>query len=130
MDDDGIAKQVRDIVQISCISLSRCLKCSEMQGNCTLQNTFNILIIQPPRSQNTDLESLLKHYSTSQVSKRNMVCKNCKRKPRNHCVKFVKSFPCILFAVLQRCQYDFFQKKSYFVKSKVNLSNGFLILIA
>ena len=123
MDDDGIGKQVRDIFQISCIKLSRCLKCNEMQGNCTLQNTLNIPIIQLPRSQNTDLESLLKHYSTSEVSKGNMVCKNCKRKPRNHCVKFVKSFPCIFFAVLQRCQYDFLQKKSYLVKTKVNLSN-------
>ena len=123
MDDDGIGKQVRDIFQISCINLSRCLKCNEMQGNCTLQNTLNIPIIQLPRSQNTDLESLLKHYSTSEVSKGNMVCKNCKRKPRNHCVKFVKSFPCIFFAVLQRCQYDFLQKKSYLVKTKVNLSN-------
>ena len=52
-----------------------------------------------------------------------MVCKNCKRKPRNHCVKFVTSFPCIFFAVLQRCQYDFLQKKSYLVKTKVILSN-------
>ena len=69
MDDDGIGKQVRDIFQISCINLSRCLKCNEMQGNCTLQNTLNIPIIQLPRSQNTDLESLLKHYLTSYVSK-------------------------------------------------------------
>ena len=69
MDDDGIGKQVRDIFQISCINLSRCLKCNEMQGNCTLQNTLNIPIIQLPRLQNTDLESLLKHYSTSEVSK-------------------------------------------------------------
>ena len=28
MDDDGIGKQVRDIFQISCINLSRCLKCT------------------------------------------------------------------------------------------------------
>ena len=67
MDYDGIGKQVRYIFQISCINLSRCLKCNEMQGNCTLQNTLNIPIIQLPRSQNTDLESLLKHYSTSEV---------------------------------------------------------------
>ena len=107
MDDDGIGKQVRDIFQISCINLSRCLKCNEMQGNCTLQNTLNIPIIQLPRSQNTDLESLLKHYSTPKVSKGNTGCKNCKRKPRNHCVKFIKSFPCIFFVVLQRCQYHF-----------------------
>ena len=33
MDDDGTGKQVRDIFQINCINLSRCLKCSEMQGN-------------------------------------------------------------------------------------------------
>ena len=33
MDDDGTGKQVRDIFQIKCINLSRCLKCSEMQGN-------------------------------------------------------------------------------------------------
>ena len=44
MDDDGIGKQVRDIFQISCINLSRCLKCNEMQSNCTLQNTSNIPI--------------------------------------------------------------------------------------
>ena len=42
MDYDGIGKQVRYIFQISCINLSRCLKCNEMQGNCTLQNTLNI----------------------------------------------------------------------------------------
>ena len=52
-----------------------------------------------------------------------MVCKNCKRKPGNHCVKFVKSFPCIFFVALQRCQYDFLRKKSYLVKTKVKLSN-------
>ena len=33
MDDDCIGKQVRDIFQVSCINLSRCLKCNEMQGN-------------------------------------------------------------------------------------------------
>ena len=32
MDDDDIGKQVRDIFQISCINLSHCLKCNEMQG--------------------------------------------------------------------------------------------------
>ena len=106
-DDDGIGKQVRDIFQISCINLSRCSKCNEMQGNCSLQNTLNVPIIQLPRSQNTDLESLLKHYSFPKVSKGNTVCKNCKRKPRNHCVKFIKSFPCIFFVVLKRCQYHF-----------------------
>ena len=106
-DDDGIGKQVRDIFQISCINLSRCSKCNEMQGNCSLQNTLNVSIIQLPRSQNTDLESLLKHYSFPKVSKGNTVCKNCKRKPRNHCVKFIKSFPCIFFVVLKRCQYHF-----------------------
>ena len=79
MDDDGIGKQVRYIFQVSSINLSRCLKCNEIKGNCTLQNTLNIPMIQLPRSQNTDLESLLKHYSTSEVSKGNMVCKNCKR---------------------------------------------------
>ena len=84
IDDDGIGKQVRDIFQRSCINLIRCLKCNEMQGNCTLQNILNIPIIQLPRSQNTDLKSLLKHYSTSEVGKDNMVCKNCRRKPRNH----------------------------------------------
>ena len=104
MDYDGIGKQVRYIFQISCINLSRCLKCNEMQGNCTLQNTLNIPIIQLPRSQNTDLESLLKHYSTSEVSKSNMVWKNCNRKPRN------QSFPFIFFAVLQICQNYFFRK--------------------
>ena len=93
-----------------------------MQGNYTLQNTLNIPTFQLPRSQNTDLESLLKHYPISEVSKDKMVCKNCKRKPRNHCVK--KSFPCIFFAVLQICQYDFLQKESYLVKTKVNLSNN------
>ena len=62
-----------------------------MQGNWTLQNTLNIPIFQLLRSQNTDLESLLKHYSAPEVSKGKMVCKNCKRKPKNHCVKFVKS---------------------------------------
>ena len=104
MDDDGIGKQVRDIIQISCINLSRLLTCNEMQSNCTLQNILNIPIIQLPRSQNTDLESLLKHFSTSEVSKSNMVCKNCNRKPRN------QSFPCIFFAVLQICQNCFFRK--------------------
>ena len=79
MDDDGIGKQVRYIFQVSSINLSRCLKCNKIKGNCTLQNTLNIPMIQLPRSQNTDLESLLKHYSTSEVSKGNMVCKNCKR---------------------------------------------------
>ena len=123
MDDDGIGKQVRDIFQISCINLNRCLKCNEMQGNCTLQNTLNIQIIQLPRPQNTDLESLLKHNSNSEVSQGKMVFKNCKRKPRNHCVKFVKSFPSIFFVVLQRCQYGFLQKKSYLVKTKVNLKD-------
>ena len=66
------------------------------------------------------------------MSKGNMACKSCERKPRNHCVRFVKSFPCIFFAVLQRCQYDFLQKKSYLVKAKVNFSNtmdlSFLLL--
>ena len=62
MDDDGIGKQVRGIIQISCINLSPWLKCNEMQSNCTLQIILNIPIIQLPRSQNTDLESLLKHY--------------------------------------------------------------------
>ena len=38
-------------------------------------------------------------------------------------MKFVRSFPCIIFAVLQRCQDDFLQKKSYLVKTKVNLNN-------
>ena len=33
MDDDCIGKQVRDIFQISCINLSRCLKFNEIQGN-------------------------------------------------------------------------------------------------
>ena len=123
MDDDGIGNQVKDIFQISCINLSRCLKSSKMQGNFTLQNTLNIPIIQLPRSQNADPELLLKHYSTSEVSKDNMICKNCKRRPRNHCVKFVKSFPCIFSVVLQICQNDFLQNKSYLVKTKVNLSN-------
>ena len=123
MDDDGIEKKVRYIFQISCINLSRCLKCNEMQSNCTLQNTLKIPIIQLPRSKNADLESLLKHYSTSEVIKGIMVCKNCKRKPKNHCVKFIKYFPCIFFVVLQRYQYDFLQKKSYLVKTKVGLSN-------
>ena len=50
-----------------------------MQGNCTLQNTLNISIIQRPEFQNTDLDSLLKPYSTSEVSKGNMICKNCKK---------------------------------------------------
>ena len=51
MDDDGIGKQVRDIFQISCINLSRCLKCNEMQSNCTLPNILNIPIIQLSKSQ-------------------------------------------------------------------------------
>ena len=72
-----------------------------MQGNCTLQNTLTIPIIQLLRSQNTDLESLLKHYSTSEVSEGNIVCKNCKRKPRNNCMEFLKSFSYIFFVVLQ-----------------------------
>ena len=38
-------------------------------------------------------------------------------------MKFVKSFPCIFYAILQRCQYDSPQKKSYLIKAKVNLSN-------
>ena len=113
MDDDGIGKQIRDIFQISCINLSCCSECNEMQGNCTLQNTLNILIIQFPWSQNTDLQLLLKHYSTSKVSKGNVVGKNCKRKPMNHCLKFIKSFLYIFFVVLQRCQYNFLQKESY-----------------
>ena len=75
MDDDVIGKQVRDIFQTSCIYLSCCLKCNEMQGNCTLQNTLDIPVIQLPRSKNTDLESLLKHYSTSQVSKLSQILK-------------------------------------------------------
>ena len=45
MDDDGIGKLVGYIFQISCINLNRCLKCNEMQGNCTLQNTLGIPII-------------------------------------------------------------------------------------
>ena len=65
MDDDGIGKQVRDIFQIRWINLSRSLKCNEMQGNWTLQNTLNIPRSQLPISQKTDLESLLKHYSTA-----------------------------------------------------------------
>ena len=52
-----------------------------------------------------------------------MVYKKCKRKPRNYCVKFGKSSPYIFFAVLQICQFDLLQKKSYLVKAKVNLSN-------
>ena len=48
MDDDGIGKQLRDIFQISCINLSCCSECNQMQGNCTLQNTLKILIIQFP----------------------------------------------------------------------------------
>ena len=51
-----------------------------------------------------------------------MVCKNCKGKPRNQYVKFVKSFPCIIFGFLQKCQYNFLQKISYLVKTKANLS--------
>ena len=78
-DDDGIGKQVSDIFQKRCINLSRCLKYNEMQGNCTLQNTLNIPTFQLPRSQNRDLESLLKRYSISEVSKDKMVCKNCKK---------------------------------------------------
>ena len=38
-------------------------------------------------------------------------------------MEFVKSFPFIFFVILQRCRYDFLQKKSYLVKTKVNLSN-------
>ena len=30
MDDNGIGKQVRVVFQISCINLSRCLKCNEI----------------------------------------------------------------------------------------------------
>ena len=52
MDDGSTGKQVGDIFQISCTNLGRCFKCNEMQGNCTLQNTLNIPIIQLPRSQN------------------------------------------------------------------------------
>ena len=61
MDDNVIGKQV---------NIKRKFKSLfEMQGNCTLQNILNIPIIQLPRSQDTDLESLLKHYSPSEVSK-------------------------------------------------------------
>ena len=51
-----------------------------------------------------------------------MVCKNWKGKPRNQCPKFIKSFPCIIFAVSQKYHYNFIQKKSYLVKTKANLS--------
>ena len=108
--------------QIRCINLSRCLKWNEMQGNWTLQNTLNIPIFQLLRSQNTDLESLLKHYSTPEVSKGKMVCKNCKRKPKNHCVKFVKSSLHILCR-FTKMSIRFSLEKSYLVKTKVNLSN-------
>ena len=40
-----------------------------MQGNRTLQNTLNTPTIQLPRSQNIDLESLLKHYLNSKANK-------------------------------------------------------------
>ena len=61
MDDNVIGKQVNIKHKFKLLF--------EMQGNCTLQNILNIPIIQLPRSQDTDLESLLKHYSPSKVSK-------------------------------------------------------------
>ena len=93
MDDDGIGKQVRGIFEIH--SNNSASKITKYRSRVPV-----------------------KHYSTSEVSKGNMVCKNCERKPRNHCVKFVKSFPCIFFTVLERCQYDFLQKKILFSKDK------------
>ena len=69
MNDDGIGKHVREFFEIRCIKISRYLKCNEMQVTWTLQNTLNIPIIQLLESQNIDLESLHKYYSTFEVSK-------------------------------------------------------------